>query len=94
MRICLSEGYFNLQDSECEEEEWKEILEEDRELIDQLLILDEEFGEVFERQNVPIEEFLWDYWLTRMEEVIGELNKPLDDDDRYDLCEVGVVLKK
>jgi hypothetical protein len=100
--ICLIEGYYNLENLEDEEEwkeildeeEWKEILDEDRELIDQLQALDEEFGEAFDRQNVPIAEFLPGYWLTRMEEVTGELNKPLADDDRYDLWEAGVVLEE
>ncbi|RKK47063.1 hypothetical protein BFJ67_g7961 [Fusarium oxysporum f. sp. cepae] len=76
------------------EEEWKEILDEDRELIDQLQALDEEFGDAFDRQNVRIGEFLRGYWLTRMKEVIADLNKPLDDDDRYDLWEAGVVLEE
>ncbi|EWZ29222.1 hypothetical protein FOZG_17091 [Fusarium oxysporum Fo47] len=76
------------------EEEWKEILDEDRELIDQLQALDEEFGDAFDRQNVPIGEFLRGYWLTRMKEVIADLNKPLDDDDRYGLWEAGVVLEE
>jgi hypothetical protein len=92
--ICLSERYNNPYDSQCEEEEWKEILDEDRELIDQLQALDEEFGDAFDRQNVPIGEFLRGYWLTRMKEVIADLNKPLDDDDRYDLWEAGVVLEE
>ncbi|KAK2690498.1 hypothetical protein QWA68_010315 [Fusarium oxysporum] len=92
--ICLSERYYNPYDSDCEEEEWKEILDEDRELIDQLQTLDEEFGEAFDCQNVPIAEFLRGYWVTRMEEVLGVLNKPLADDDRYDLWEAGVVLKE
>ncbi|KAF5261568.1 hypothetical protein FOXYS1_7739 [Fusarium oxysporum] len=92
--ICLSKRYYHPCDSECEEEEWKEILDEDRELIDQLQTLDEEFGEAFDCQNVPIAEFLRGYWVTRMEEVIRELNKPLVDDDRYDLLEAGVVLKE
>ncbi|KAJ4074245.1 hypothetical protein NW761_013857 [Fusarium oxysporum] len=80
--------------SKCEEAEWKEILDEDRELIDHLQTLDEEFREAFDCQNVPIGEFLRGYWLTRMKEVIADLNKPLDDDGRYDLWEAGVVLKE
>ncbi|KAK2128975.1 hypothetical protein NOF04DRAFT_1277799 [Fusarium oxysporum II5] len=91
--ICLSGCYYNLQISGCEEE-WKEILDEDRELIDQLQALDEEFGDAFDWQNVPIGEFLRGYWLTRMKEVIADLNKPLNDDDRYDLWEAGVELEE
>ncbi|EXM20578.1 hypothetical protein FOTG_11459 [Fusarium oxysporum f. sp. vasinfectum 25433] len=89
--ICLTENYDDLEDLEGKED-WKEILDEDRELIDQLQALDEEFGEEFDLQDVPIAEFLRGYWVTRMEEVLGELNKPLTDDDRYDLWEAGVVL--
>ncbi|KAG6981043.1 hypothetical protein FocnCong_v007792 [Fusarium oxysporum f. sp. conglutinans] len=92
--ICPSKLYYHPCDSECEEEEWKEILDEDRELIDHLQTLDEEFREAFDCQNVPIGEFLRGYWLTRMKEVIADLNKPLDDDGRYDLWEAGVVLKE
>ncbi|KAF5617484.1 hypothetical protein F25303_13252 [Fusarium sp. NRRL 25303] len=74
--------------------DWKEILDEDRELIDQLEALDEEFEDVFDRQNVSIAEFLFGYWLTRMEEVIQELHKPLTHHDRYELLEAGVVLEE
>ncbi|KAF4498461.1 hypothetical protein FAGAP_5366 [Fusarium agapanthi] len=83
---------MSLEDLEFKGEEWKEILDEGRELIDQLEALDEEFGEAFDRQHVPIAEFLSGYWLTRMEQVIKELNKPLTDDDRYGLLDAGVVL--
>ncbi|SCN82384.1 uncharacterized protein FFNC_14794 [Fusarium fujikuroi] len=92
--ICLTEGYGHLKDSDFMEEEWKEILDEDRELIDQLEALDEEFGDVFDRQNVPIAEFLSGYWLTRMAEVIQELHKPLTHHDRHELLEAGVVLEE
>ncbi|EXK26691.1 hypothetical protein FOXG_15819 [Fusarium oxysporum f. sp. lycopersici 4287] len=91
--ICLTENYDDLEDLEGKED-WKEILDEDRELIDRLQALDEEFGEEFDLQDVSIAEFLRGYWVTRMEEVLGELNKPLTDDDRYDLWEAGVVLKE
>ncbi|KAF5670727.1 hypothetical protein FCIRC_8893 [Fusarium circinatum] len=77
-----------------DEEEWRELLGEDRELINQLEALDEEFGSVFDRQNVSIADFLWGYWLTRMREVLRELNKPLTDDDKYEFLEAGVVLDK
>ncbi|KAF5700777.1 hypothetical protein FGLOB1_10569 [Fusarium globosum] len=75
-------------------EDWKEILDEDRELIDQLETLDEEFGDVFDRQNVSIEEFLLGYWLTRMKEIILEFHKPLTHHDRHELLEAGVVLEE
>ncbi|KAF5636252.1 uncharacterized protein FTJAE_6149 [Fusarium tjaetaba] len=90
--ICLIERYYHEYDSGCEEEDWKEILDEDRELIAQLQTLDEEFVEAFGCQDVPINEFLRGYWLSRIKEVIGKLNKPLADDDRYELLEAGVVL--
>ncbi|KAF5562335.1 hypothetical protein FNAPI_3231 [Fusarium napiforme] len=84
---------MSLEDS-IANEDWKEILDEDRELIDQLEALDEEFGVIFDRRNVSISEFLSGYWLTKMEEVVRELNKPLSADDRYNLLEAGVVLDK
>ncbi|EXA32203.1 hypothetical protein FOVG_16574 [Fusarium oxysporum f. sp. pisi HDV247] len=80
-----------LEDPECEEE-WSEILDEDQGLIEQLCVLDEEFGEVFDQQNVSIADFLQGYWMRRMEEVTKDLDKPLDDDDRCGLWEAGVVL--
>lgn len=91
--ICLTGGYYTVE-YPMGNEEWKEILDEDRELIDQLEALDEEFGVVFDRQNVSITEFLSGYWLTRMEEVIQELHKPLTRHDRYELLEAGVVLEE
>ncbi|KAF5530640.1 pyruvate decarboxylase [Fusarium mexicanum] len=91
--ICLTEKYDDLKDSMANED-WKEILDEDRELIDQLEALDEEFGDVFDHQSVSIAEFLSGYWLTRMEEVLRELSKPLSDDDRYNLLEAGIVLEE
>jgi hypothetical protein len=89
--ICISDGYCYLEDSE-DEEEWREILDEDRDLIGQLEALDEEFGKAFDRQNVPISEFLSGYWLARMEQVIEGLSRPLTGDDRHDLLHAGVVL--
>lgn len=91
--ICLTRGYDNLERA-MGNEDWKEMLDEDRKLIDQLEALDEEFGDVFYRQNVSIAEFLSGYWLTRMEEVIQELHKPLTRHDRYELLEAGVVLEE
>ncbi|KAG4283387.1 hypothetical protein FPRO06_07766 [Fusarium proliferatum] len=93
-RHIIQDSYGHLKDSDFMEEEWKEILDEDRELIDQLEALDEEFGDVFDRQNVPIAEFLSGYWLTRMAEVIQELHKPLTHHDRHELLEAGVVLEE
>ncbi|WKT48229.1 hypothetical protein QSH57_013134 [Fusarium oxysporum f. sp. vasinfectum] len=91
--ICLSEGYCNLWNPEFEED-WKEMLDEDRDLIRQLEALDEELGEAFNHQNVPIGEFLWGHWLPRMEEVIEDLNKPLANVDKYSLLEAGVSLQE
>ncbi|ENH71343.1 hypothetical protein FOC1_g10006201 [Fusarium oxysporum f. sp. cubense race 1] len=91
--ICLSEGYCNLWNPEFEED-WKEMLDEDQDLIRQLEALDEELGEAFNHQNVPIGEFLWGHWLPRMEEVIEDLNKPLANVDRYSLLEAGVSLQE
>ncbi|KAI1027653.1 hypothetical protein LB504_011649 [Fusarium proliferatum] len=91
--ICSTSHYDDLQDS-MGNEDWKEILHEDRELIDQLEALDQEFGDVFDRQNVSIEEFLLGYWLTRMKEIILEFHKPLTHHDRYKLLEAGVVLEE
>ncbi|KAF5584210.1 uncharacterized protein FSUBG_12844 [Fusarium subglutinans] len=90
LSICISDGECYLEDSD-DDEEWREILDEDRDLIGQLEALDEEFGEAFDRQNGAISEFLSGYWLTRMEEVLRDLSKPLSDDDRYNLLGAGVV---
>ncbi|CVK98872.1 uncharacterized protein FMAN_08393 [Fusarium mangiferae] len=89
--ICLTQGYYDLGYS-MGNEDWKEILDEDRELIDRLEALDEHFGDTFDRQNVSIAEFLGGYWLKRMDEVLGGLNKPLTVEDRWNLLEAGVLL--
>ncbi|KAF5574204.1 hypothetical protein FPCIR_13701 [Fusarium pseudocircinatum] len=95
--ICLSEAYGDLEILKLEatcEQDWKEILDEDQELIKELQALDEEFGEAFDRQNVPIAEFLRGCWQKRMGEIVGELNKPLTDVKIFYLREVGVILKE
>ncbi|KAH6970193.1 hypothetical protein DER45DRAFT_533798 [Fusarium avenaceum] len=74
------------------QEEWAEILDEDRLLLSRLHDLEEEFWKEFEQQDVSIASFLQGHWLRRMEEVGDELDSAIPDDYASDLREIGVVL--
>ncbi|KAF5007592.1 hypothetical protein FDECE_6078 [Fusarium decemcellulare] len=74
------------------QEEWSEILQEDRPLIEKLGELDEEFVQEFQRQAVSITDFLQDYWLPRMRQVRKQQKEPLSEDQKQSLREAGVVL--
>ncbi|UPL00860.1 hypothetical protein LCI18_011794 [Fusarium solani-melongenae] len=74
-----------------EVEEWDDMLDEDRALIERLGELTEEFEQDFSNQIVSIDDFLWLHWLPRMRQVCKE-RKALDERNRQELCELGVVL--
>ncbi|KAG5659161.1 hypothetical protein KAF25_000363 [Fusarium avenaceum] len=74
------------------QEEWAEILDEDRLLLSRLHDLEEEFWKEFEQQDVSIASFLQGHWLRRMKEVGDELDNAISDDHASDLREIGVVL--
>ncbi|KAH7233054.1 hypothetical protein BKA59DRAFT_517482 [Fusarium tricinctum] len=74
-------------------EEWSEILEEDRMLVEKLSNLDVEFEEEFERRNEPVTDFLRGYWWGRMEEVKRDMERPLSGDERRGLHDIGVILE-
>ncbi|KAI8674215.1 hypothetical protein NCS55_00744400 [Fusarium keratoplasticum] len=74
-----------------EVEEWDDMLDEDRALIERLGELTEEFEQEFSNQNVSIADFLWLHWLPRIRQVRRE-RKALDDSNRQELRELGVVL--
>ncbi|KAF5004032.1 hypothetical protein FDECE_9445 [Fusarium decemcellulare] len=74
------------------QEEWNEMLEEDRPLIKQLDELMEEFEAQFLRQNLSLTTFLRGYWLKRMRQVRRERAKPLTEDQKQDLRDAGVIL--
>ncbi|KAH6951989.1 hypothetical protein DER45DRAFT_577423 [Fusarium avenaceum] len=73
-------------------EEWSQIVEEDRMLVEQLRDLDVEFEEEFERRNESVADFLGGYWWGRMEEVKRDMERPLSVDERRGLLDVGVIL--
>ncbi|KAM5359781.1 hypothetical protein ACJZ2D_014214 [Fusarium nematophilum] len=73
-------------------EEWNEILDEDRLLIGELEELKREFEQELSCGKVPIKEFLWDYWLPRMEQVEQDLDEPLSEGQKESLRQAGVVL--
>ncbi|RSL98369.1 hypothetical protein CEP52_010394 [Fusarium oligoseptatum] len=74
-----------------EEEEWDEILDEDRVLIEKLDELTGEFEQEFSSQNLSIEEFLRLHWHPRIRQVQRE-NKALVESQRQQLRQLGVVL--
>jgi hypothetical protein len=74
-------------------EEWSEILEEDRFLIEKLSNLDVEFEEEFERRSESVIDFLRGYWWSRMKELKREMERPLSGDEKSVLLGVGVVLE-
>ncbi|KAF4469022.1 hypothetical protein FALBO_4088 [Fusarium albosuccineum] len=80
-----------LQDPE-RQDEWNEILEEDRPLIEKLGELDEEFEQEFQRQTVSIADFLQNCWLPRMRQVRKQQKEPLTEDQKQSLREAGVIL--
>ncbi|KAM0216613.1 hypothetical protein ACHAQD_007848, partial [Fusarium lateritium] len=75
-------------------EEWTEILDEDRILIEQLYALDREFEEAFQGRNESVADFICGYWWRRMKEVKRDLARPLSGSDKLGLLEVGVMLKE
>ncbi|KAG5654806.1 hypothetical protein KAF25_006901 [Fusarium avenaceum] len=75
-------------------EEWTEILDEDRVLIEQLYALDREFEEAFQCRNESVADFIGGYWWRRMKEVKRDLARPLSGSDKRGLLEVGVMLKE
>ncbi|RSL52549.1 hypothetical protein CEP54_010866 [Fusarium duplospermum] len=74
-----------------EEEEWDEILDEDRALIEKLDELTGEFEQEFFNQNLPIGEFLRLHWHPRIRQVQREL-RSLVESQRQQLRQLGVVL--
>ncbi|KAJ3533369.1 hypothetical protein NM208_g8019 [Fusarium decemcellulare] len=73
-------------------EEWNEILDEDRFLIEELEELTGEFNGEFACKNVPFEEFLWECWLPRMKQIEADRNRPLSKRQKESLWEAGVIL--
>ncbi|KAL4879725.1 hypothetical protein BJY04DRAFT_192793 [Aspergillus karnatakaensis] len=72
------------------EEVW-EVREEESALIDLLEELVMEFEEKFDEFDVPLSEFIDDYWELRMDEVLQERDVDLEDVRRAQ--EIGVVLE-
>ena len=67
-------------------EEWEELLSKHEDLVS-------EFYHKFQELGVPLTFFLEGYWQTRMEEVLQE-EKPIDEEDRRRLRDIGVVLEE
>ncbi|KAF4996352.1 hypothetical protein FDECE_12496 [Fusarium decemcellulare] len=74
-------------------EEWEYTLREDRELIDKLEDLTEEFEQEFLKQNVSIGDFLWNHWLPTMRQYWEEIES-LDEERKQELRRLGVVLEE
>ena len=67
-------------------EEWEELLSKHEDLVS-------EFCYKFKELGGTLMSFLKGYWQTRMDEVLKE-EKPLDEEDRRRLREIGVVLEE
>jgi hypothetical protein len=75
-------------------EEWSEILEEDRLLVEKLNTLDLEFEKEFERRNESVTDFLCGYWRSRIKEVKKDMERPLSREERRGLLDIGVILEE
>ncbi|KAJ4324345.1 hypothetical protein N0V84_003906 [Fusarium piperis] len=75
-----------------EEREWDERLDEDRILIEELDELTQEFEQEFANQNLSIEDFLQLHWRPRIRQVQREHKQALDESQRQQLRQIGVVL--
>lgn len=75
-------------------EDWLEIAEEDRLLVEILDDLDVEFEQEFEERNESAADFLRGYCWNRLKEVKRDMKKPLSGDERSALLGVGVVLEE
>ncbi|KAM0553136.1 hypothetical protein ACHAPJ_007686 [Fusarium lateritium] len=73
-------------------EEWAEIVDEDRPLIEQANTLTNELDEEFQRQNVSVREFLRGHWRRRMREFRRGNARSLTDSRKHAMREAGVVL--
>ncbi|KAF4953006.1 hypothetical protein FSARC_12486 [Fusarium sarcochroum] len=73
-------------------EEWAELVDEDRPLIEQANKLANDFEEEFQRQNVSITEFLRGHWRRKMRKVRRSNAKLLTDSRKGAMLEIGVVL--
>ncbi|KAF5560444.1 hypothetical protein FPHYL_6648 [Fusarium phyllophilum] len=75
-----------------DEDEWAELLDEDRHLLEKLDDLDAEFETKFQSQNQSVSEFLGGYYTERMTEVMQEMDGSPADDYKRRLQAAGVVL--
>ncbi|KAK2674231.1 hypothetical protein RAB80_009215 [Fusarium oxysporum f. sp. vasinfectum] len=88
---CVRNG-LNAKISESDEDEWAELLDEDRHLLEKLDDLDEEFEREFQSRNESVAEFLDGYYTERMLEVVREMEAPPADDYRRELLTAGLIL--
>lgn len=85
-------NHFDRQMKESGEDEWAEVLDEDRLLLERLDDLDEEFEREFQSRNESVRDFIRGYYSERMREVVKEMNASPTDDYRRGLLAAGVVL--
>ncbi|KAH7219842.1 hypothetical protein BKA60DRAFT_596172 [Fusarium oxysporum] len=75
-----------------DEDEWAELLDEDRLLLEKLDDFDEEFEMEFQSRNQSVADFLGGYYTERMLEVMKEMDGSPADDYRRRLLAAGVVI--
>lgn len=75
------------------QEDWGEVLDEDRQLIEELDMLVEEFGEYVSR-NTSLPRFLQGYLRKKVDEEREIRSRILDEDQERALREIGVVMDR
>jgi hypothetical protein len=74
-------------------EEIHEIRSEERFMLEQLESLMVEFEAKFVEVGGTLSSFLKEYWKPRMEEVLDAKDEALDEEERRNMREIGVVLE-
>ncbi|KAI5459630.1 hypothetical protein BGZ63DRAFT_388404 [Mariannaea sp. PMI_226] len=77
---------------EKKKEIWQAVLEEDEDAINELNELVKEFDEAYARLHIPLPQFMRDHWWKRMEEVRSQHSKPLDNESKQNIKNLGVIL--
>ncbi|KAI1023714.1 hypothetical protein LB504_005069 [Fusarium proliferatum] len=75
-----------------DEDEWVELLDEDRLLLERLNDLDEDFEREFQCRNETVADFIGGYYTEKMLEVLKEMYESPTSVYRHGLLAVGVVL--
>ncbi|CVL11605.1 uncharacterized protein FPRN_13968 [Fusarium proliferatum] len=75
-----------------DEDEWVELLDEDRLLLERLNDLDEDLEREFQCRNETVADFIGGYYAEKMLEVLNQMYDSPTSDYRHGLLDAGVVL--